>query len=147
MLKQLYLYGSSDSEFDLDPALLAGDLDTIRAGTIIQGLKAGRLATVNDKGYVRLAVKTDYVPGFIINDAAGYSFENTPAIASGKVPLLSGGGLVETDQVVEGDIKAGTPLYVGADGMVTKVKASDSVQLGISRSENSATDKTLRVQF
>jgi len=153
MLNILYIYGAKDSDFEINPSNLAGDLGTVRASAAIQALKGGRLATIGADGYVKLAVNGDSKAGFIINDAAGYEFENTPAIASGKLPLLCGGGLVETDQVVEDNIKAGDKLYIGTGantGLLTKVdptKDKTGTVFAIARGTNSASNKTVKVQF
>ena len=150
MLNILYVNGSRDSEFDINPAHLTGDLKTVLASADIQKLKAGRVATVGADGYVTLAKAGDddaAFAGFIILDAAGQPYENCPAIASGKLPLLVGGGLVETDEVVETNIKAGDKLYIGDNGQLTKTKGTATVAFGLARSANSAADKTVRVQF
>lgn len=153
MLNILYIYGTKDSDFEINPSNLAGDLGTVRASTAIQALKGGRLATIGADGYVKLAVDGDSKAGFIINDAAGYEFENAPAIASGKLTLLVAGGLVETDQVVEDNIKAGDKLYIGTGGnagLLTKVDPTagkTGTVFAIARGTNSASNKTVKVQF
>ena len=148
MLNILYINGSRDSEFEINPAHLVGGIGAVRASANIQKLKAGRVATVGADGYVKVAGDDDaQFAGFIINDAAGYEFENTPAIASGKLPLLIGGGLVETDQVKETDIKPGDQLYIGDNGVLTKTKGTLKNVFGLARSANSAANKLVRVQF
>ena len=93
--------------------------------------------------------------GFFLTDAAGSPFENTPAVASGKVTVMTGpGGEYETDlyeTVKEAGTALGTawasaiglPLYAsnfgllttentgsGVVGIVTKTPSANNVFLG-----------------
>lgn len=147
MLKIHYVNGSIDNEFDINPAITSGSIGEYQ--TAVSGFVAGRLATVGTDGYVRIAVEGEaFGVGFIVNDAAGYSYENIPALASGKLPLMIGGGLATTDQVVEGTIKAGDKLYVVDGGLLSKVAPSaDATPFGLARSANSPTDKSVKVYF
>lgn len=147
MLKIKYIFGAIDGTVDLDPALLVGDVSAFQANATVQGLKGGRLATIGSDGYARLAVDGDLFAGFIVNDAAGYSFENVPALGSGKLPILIGGGVVETDQVIQDDIAPGDELWIGADGKLTNVDPTTGPAIAIARSGNSAADLTITVQF
>jgi len=155
MLKIDHVFGTSDSGFTLDPSELTGDINVDSRSAYVNQFVGGRLATLDADGYIKLAdgATDEFVEGFIINDAAGYEFENTPAIASGKLPLLCGGGLVETDQVVEDNIKAGDKLYIGTGanaGLLTKVDPTGNgtgIVFAIARGANSASNKTVKVQF
>lgn len=92
--------------------------------------------------------------GIFLNDAAGVAYENTPAIASGKLTVMTGPGSYETDlyETVKEDDTAlavawanalGLPLYVSDFGLlttentgsvivgyVTKVPTADNPLLG-----------------
>lgn len=68
--------------------------------------------------------------GVFLNDAAGEAYENTPAIASGKLTVMTGPGSYETDiyETVKEDDTAlavawadalGDPLYVSDFGLLT----------------------------
>lgn len=70
------------------------------------------------------------VIGMFLNDAVGSPFENTPAVASGKVTVMMGDGEYETDlyeTVTEGNLalatawsaSLGLPLYVSDFGLLT----------------------------
>ena len=66
--------------------------------------------------------------GLFINDAVGNAFENTPGVASGRGPYVSGQGVVgvtlwETQQQIGGSAAltyaAGDPLYASVNGLLT----------------------------
>ncbi len=72
----------------------------------------------------------DFPIGLFINDAAGSPFENTPAVASGKSPFVSGSGSVVEVDIWESAVAgiyapafipftAGALLYGSANGLVT----------------------------
>lgn len=161
MLKVLYKNGSIDGNtFELDPALYEG-LDPMESalGDLVMSLVGGKLATIGADGFVALAVAEGNINGVIVNDASGVPLFNKPAMASGKVPLMFGGGLIITDQVVEDNIVAGAKLYCGSGvsaGLWTSAQTDVSVAqdgsdmvgdvIGIAMSSNSATDKTLKIQ-
>lgn len=100
------------------------------------GALGGMAAMMVDSYVVDIATDgniTNDVPqviGFFLNDAAGQAFENTPAIASGKVTVMTGPGSYETDiyeTVKEDDTtldvdwsdSVGYPLYVSDFGLLT----------------------------
>ena len=66
--------------------------------------------------------------GIFLNDAAGSPFENTPAVASGKVTVMRSMGSYETDiYETEGvTYAAGDLLYASAFGLLTTVDEVDS---------------------
>jgi len=149
MLKILYKNGCIDGNtFELDPDIYLGQ-DALEASDNeeVQALVAGRLATIGTDGYVELA---DGNPlGVIVNDAEGRDLYNKPALASGKVPVMFGGGLVETDQVVEDNIAIGDKLYCGTGdnkGLWTKTASDGAEVIGVAVSANSASDKTVKIQ-
>ena len=87
--------------------------------------------------------------GIFINDAAGSPFENTPAVASGKSPMMTSHGSYETDvyetrnEADGADVTyaAGDKLYVSDFGLLTTEAVSDLV--GIVAKAPSATDPFL----
>lgn len=77
--------------------------------------------------------------GLFVNDAAGAAFENSPAVASGKVTVIKGLGSVEVD-VYETRNAAdnanltyavGDKLYASAQGFLTKETSSEGTVIGI----------------
>lgn len=154
MLKIDHVFGTADSSFALDPSQLTGDINVDSRSAYVTKFVGGRLATLGADGYIKLAdgATNEFAEGFIINDAAGYFMENTPALASGVVSVLVGGGVVYTDQIVETNVVAGDKLYAGTGnnvGILTKTNphATKGAVVAIARSANSATDKTVRVRF
>lgn len=149
MLKRKFDFGAVDSGFPINPALLALALTDFQAHADVTKLKAGKLACIGSDGNVRLAEQDDaQFAGFIVNDVAGYGFENVPAYASGLCPLMVGGGVVDTDQVVEDDLASGDKLFIAA-GMLTKVDpGTDSTPFAVVKVGNAGnTDKTVEIQF
>jgi hypothetical protein len=72
--------------------------------------------------------------GLFVNDAAGAAFENSPAVASGKVAVMKAMASVEVDvyETVEADdttplvFAVGDLLYSSAQGLLTN-EASNEV--------------------
>lgn len=147
MLNRLYQFGCVDSDFDVPADKLALELSAFRQDADILALKGGRVVKLGADGVELAASGDEQFAGFLVNDVAGNDYENVPAYASGKAPVMLGGGLVETDQVIEDDIASGELLYIGADGQLTNTDPGSATPFGLARSSNSATDKTLKVQF
>jgi len=150
MLNVLYKNGSMDGNtFELDPTIYVGKDPMVSAlDPKVVELQGGRMATMGADGFVKLGANGD-VLGLVVNDASGVPLFNKPAMASGKVTLMFGGGLIETEQVIDEDVVAGDKLYCGDNGMWTKVdptEDSSGVVYGVAVSSNSATDKTLKIQ-
>ena len=124
---------------NLDTSSFTGDVETDVELAYIQGLKAGRLVTVDASGYAQLADGAAGEPvGWLLNDAAGAFFENKPAIASEKVASTFGNAVLTTDQIdtaltfAPGDLLwAGTGAKVG---LVTNVDPGGSRAVGIAGS-------------
>jgi hypothetical protein len=90
------------------------------------GTLAGMVAEYSDNYEVDIA--SNYKPaGIFLNDAAGSPFENTPAVASGKVTVVRSMGSYETDiyetrdeaDVMDLVYTAGDLLYVSDFGLLT----------------------------
>lgn len=152
MLDIKYVHGTADSLFEINPGLLTGDAFVDAAKPQIQALKAGVIITVDSNGYVTVCDgATQVALGVVINDAAGYPLENKPAIASGKVPALSGGSVCITDMIVDADVVAGNKLYCGTGenkGMLTKTAPVEGAShVAVARTSNSADNKSLLVTY
>lgn len=154
MLDIKYIFGESDSLFELNPALITGDVFADAENADIKALTAGKLITVDSNGYVVPCDGASQVClGVVINDAAGYPLENKPAIASGKVPALSGGSVCITDAVADTTVTAGAKLYCGTGanvGLLTVTDptgSSDGQVVAIARTSNSAADKSVLVTY
>jgi len=125
------------------------------SATTPNGALGGMVAKLTGDYEVGISDSADNVFGFFLNDAAGNPFENTPAVASGKVTVMTGpGGEYETDlyETVNEDNSAlatawsaaiGLPLYAsdfgllttentgsGVVGIVTKTPSANNVFLG-----------------
>jgi len=89
--------------------------------------------------------------GLFVNDAAGAAFENSPAVASGKVTVMKGMASVEVD-VYETRNAAdsanityavGNKLYSSAQGLLTNEASSSAIVVGILTKAPSASSPTL----
>jgi len=148
MLKIVYINGTIDGTLPLDPARLTGDLNIDRASDYVRQFESGKFVSFGADGMAKLAIDGDYGIGPLVLDAFGQELENVPALASGKMGFLIGGGVVETDMVVEGNIVAGDKLYLGTGvsaGYLTTVVGNGPV-VAVARTANSTADKTVRVQ-
>jgi len=130
------LHKGIQASFNLDPTKIAGSTEDAAKDPYIVGLVGGRLASQDANGVVQLsdgADQTTNVIGFIVNDAAGYYFENVPAVASGKCTLTVGNCIIVTDQVVSGlTFAPGEKLYAGTGGdvgLVTNVEPAAGAQV------------------
>lgn len=147
----LYVFGAQDTTLEINPAHITGDWSVDRASANITKFQAGRLAVLGTNGYITLADGGATYKGYdgvIINNAAGNDWENLPALASGVIPVICGGCIIETDQVVETNVAIGDPLYIGTGanvGLLTKTPGTTIV--GYARSANSASDKTIRCRL
>lgn len=142
--------GSYTISYDIDPKLFVDDITENFRSAELAKFQAGVMVTIGEDGYVKLADGAkDASAKAVVVPPAGFYMDNLPGIASQKLPAL-GLSVIETVQVVEGDIKPGTPLYVGtADkaGLLTKEKGTSTLFAGIALSANSAEDKTLVVEL
>lgn len=107
---------------------LTGDAQVDSSSLYIQGLVGGRFVALTPQGVALADSQTAMQPlGFLVNDAAGYFFENKPALASGLVSVTRGPeNVVITDQIDTSlTFNVGDLLYVGTGpkaGLITNVK-------------------------
>lgn len=140
---------------DQDQTGFTGVIATDVQLTVVQKMKAGRIAALTSGGLATLAdgvVANGLEPiGFIINDAAGYFFENVPAVASGKIAVTFGPCVVISDQILTSETFApGDKLYAGTSGnvgLITKTQNGSARLLGIalSSASSAAPELTLAV--
>ena len=150
MLNIIYINGSIDGTVELDPSQLTGDLSADRISAYVQGLSMGKMASFDTNGYAKLAEDGDLMYGVLVNNAAGADYENVPALASGKVSMLIGGSVVETDAVVENDLVPGDKLYLAPTankGKLTKTNPGTAIVAAVVRTANSASDLMVRIQI
>lgn len=134
---------------DMDQTGLTGDIEADKALAYTQSMKAGRIAGIDSNGKAQLAdgsadsASIQMIPiGFIINDAAGYFFENVPALASKIIPVIMGNCVIVTDQI--DTTLTFTPndvLYVGTGakiGLVTNVASTSGYIIGVAGSSASS---------
>lgn len=118
----LHMFGDFVS-YELDPEKLVGDLQTVRNSDYISALVPGVCFGLDTKGFVlNLSGAGDESSrkfAFVTLLASGYDWENNPAIASGKITGLTGGGIVRTNNIKDATVTVGAPLYAGADGVMT----------------------------
>jgi hypothetical protein len=120
-----------------DQTGFTGNLQTDLALAVVTKMVAGKIVGINSNssngavGYAGLAdglnpTNSVCLPvGVLINDAAGYFFENPPAYASGMLAVLKGPAMIITDQWLAGQtFVAGTPVYAGASGLFTATPTS-----------------------
>jgi len=77
--------------------------------------------------------------GLFVNDAAGGAFENSPAVASGKIAIIKGQPSVEVDVYETRDAAdsadlvyaVGDLLYSSAQGFLTNEVSSEGTVIGV----------------
>lgn len=83
--------------------------------------------------------------GLFVNDAAGAAFENSPAVASGKVAVIKGQPSVEVD-VYETDgitYAVGELLYCSAQGFLTNALSTEGTVIGVITKAPSTSSPTI----
>ena len=88
--------------------------------------------------------------GLFVNDAAGAAFENSPAVASGKVTVMKAQASVEVDVYATNasgggaqTYAVGDKLYCDASGFLTKELSTDATVIGITTKAPSTASPTL----
>ena len=141
---QAELECGANASLPLKADALAKTAQGFREDADILKLNAGVVVTVGADGAVKPAEAAKPAVGFVVLSAKGNDYENCSAYASGLLAVAVGGGIYRTNNVVENSIKAGDELYIGADGVITKTKGTNTEAIGIALSANSAADKTIR---
>jgi hypothetical protein len=115
------------------------------------GALGGMIAHCSGNYEVDIANGSKFPVGWFINDAAGSPFENTPAVASGKCPMMTNQGSYETDiyetrnEADSADLTyaVGDKLYTSKNGMATKDSATSTDLVGIVTKAPTANDTYL----
>lgn len=146
----LHVFGDFVS-FPLNPDKLVGDLQTIRTSDYILALVPGVCICLDSKGYVadmKTGVDADRKFAFLTLPAAGYDWENNPAIASGYVTGLVGGGIVKTNNIKEATVNANAKLYVNKNGQMTTTDPGSGFQgvVAYALSSRTTEDEVIMVQ-
>jgi hypothetical protein len=135
----------------LDVTTLSGNVQTDSTNAYIVSLVAGKVVMLGTNG-VELCDGNTMTPiGFLVNNAAGYFFENIPALASGFVSVARGPeNVVQTDQIdTTLTFNQGDLLYAGTGakaGLVTNVSPGGIARLlGIALTPASASSTLLTV--
>lgn len=118
-----------------------------------RGVLGGSVAGVSaGLDYTVVPCTDDLMPvGLFVNDAAGAAFENSPAVASGKIAVMKCMASVEVDvyATTEADnttpvvFAVGEPLYSDAQGFLTNEVAASTVVVGVVTKKPSITSPTL----
>lgn len=118
-----------------------------------RGVLGGSIAACSaGLDYTAVPMRTGLMPiGLFVNDAAGAAFENSPAVASGKVAIMKAMASVEVDvyetrnAADSGDLaySVGNYLYGSAQGFLTKETTASSVVIGVVTKAPSTSSPTL----
>jgi hypothetical protein len=137
---------------DMDQTGFTGDITSDSQLPVVTKMVAGRLVAIGPTGATLAdgqSTGTGLEPvGWIINDAAGYFFENKPAFASGKIGVVMGPAMLVSDQIdTTKTFNLGDRLYAGtgaALGLLTNAPGTTGARLlGIAASVASAASPNL----
>jgi hypothetical protein len=143
--------GNRNTLFNLNAAAFARPNTDAEAGRVLGRIPAnaplgalgGMFAMMSGNYEVTICGNNPNVPtpiGIFVLDAAGSAYENTPAVASGKLSVMTGPGSYETDiyeTVKEANVPLdvawtnaiGLPLYVSDFGLLT-TESTGSIIVG-----------------
>lgn len=118
-----------------------------------RGVLGGSVAGISPGlDYTAVPCTDELVPiGLFVNDAAGAAFENSPAVASGKVAVIKGQPSVEVDvyetrnAADSGDLTyaVGNKLYSSAQGLLTNETSTEGTVLGVVTKAPSVSSPTI----
>ena len=101
-----------------------------------RGVLGGSVAGISAHADYTAVPCTDHLRpiGLFVNDAAGAAFENSPAVASGKLAIIKGMASVEVD-VYETDLDpywhVADLCYCSAQGFLTNVVSDEGTVIGV----------------
>lgn len=116
------------------------------------GVLGGMVADYSDNYETDICGAQNQPVGIYLNDAAGEPFENTPAVASGKVTMMTSLGSYETDiyetrnEANNADLvyAAGDKLYCSKNGLLTNASdAANTFLVAVVSKAPTATDPWL----
>lgn len=106
-----------------------------------RGVLGGSVAAISaGLAYTVVPMTTALMPvGLFVNDAAGAAFENSPAVASGKVAVMKAMASVEVDVYETRAANNGSDLayhegdylYGSAQGFLTKETTASAIVVGV----------------
>jgi hypothetical protein len=106
-----------------------------------RGVLGGSIAAVSaGLDYTVVPMTTSLMPvGLFVNDAAGAAFENSPAVASGKIAVMKAMASVEVDvyetrnAADNADLTyvVGNYLYGSAQGFLTNETTASAIVIGV----------------
>ena len=120
-----------------------------------RGVLGGSVAAISaGLDYTVVPMTTSLMPvGLFVNDAAGAAFENSPAVASGKIAVMKAMASVEVDVY---ETNTATPpgvalvaytvglyLYGSAQGLLTTEQTASSIVIGVVTKMPNTTSPTL----
>jgi hypothetical protein len=136
----------------MDQTGFTGNIATDSVLSVVTKMVGGRVAALTSAGLATLADGASAgglsALGFIINDAAGYFFENKPALASAMIAITMGPCVIITDQIASVTFAIGDPVYAGTSGnvgLVTNVLPTGGRLLGIALSVASSASPALTI--
>lgn len=146
--------GTNSSLFTLAPVCFTKvNLEAVAGEKAPYGVLGGSVAAIGGKDANDVAYG-DYVVcpgdgtltavGLFLTNAEGAAWENSPAVASGKIAIFNRMGSGETDIYAAGVTFAlGDKLYSDANGYLTNVESANKQVLGIVTKLPSAADPFL----
>ena len=124
-----------------------------------RGVLGGSVAAVSGgSDYTVFPGNTTLTPvGLFVNDAAGAAFENSPAVASGKIAVIKGKASVEVDvyetkgtgneNLITSGYAVGSPVYTSAQGLLTSQQVNSTPVIGICTKAPTLASPTLGIEL
>lgn len=133
--------------------LVVGHANATLSVNTPRGVLGGSVAAVSAGLDYTVVPGTDLLRpvGLFVNDAAGAAFENSPAVASGKVTVMKAMASVEVDvyeTVMADDVtpvtyNVGDKLYSSAQGLLTTELSAEGTVIGICTKKPTTASPTL----
>jgi hypothetical protein len=123
---------------------IAADVEVAPTGVLggtVAALKDGASYTVVP------ADGTNQPIGLFVNNAFGNPFDNSPAVASGKIAIAQKLASVEVDIYEDEEFAIGDKLYASANGYLTKTAGSNATVIGIVTKLPTAADPFLGLEM